>query len=152
MPKFHITHECEAALVHIVWCKLFVLCLSAYRLRRFSTNARATSGLHFDLLLCRLQVSTVLQQLLGLSTGAKVLWGGRMLTGAKKYDGAKVPIHFCSWNENFLERNFSGTKVPRNKSSQGRMFLTGNFRSRSESTKEWKGHNSYILWRNGQPP
>jgi len=28
-----------------------------------------------------------------------------MLTGAKKYDGAKVPI-FRSWNESSLERKF----------------------------------------------
>ena len=32
------------------------------------------------------------------------------MTGAKKYDGAKVPIHFRSWNESSLEQKFSGTK------------------------------------------
>jgi len=52
-----------------------------------------------------------------------------MLTGVKKYDEAKVPIHFRSWNESSKEQKFSGTKVPRNESSQERMFPTGNFHS-----------------------
>jgi len=77
----------------------------------FSTNARATSGLHFDLLVCRVL----------LYSSCYAYWivheqkfsGGRMLTGAKKYDGAKVPIHFRSWNEISLERKFPGKKVLR---------------------------------------
>jgi len=61
-----------------------------------------------------------------------------MFTEAKKYDGAKVPIHFRPWNESSLERKFSGT------SSQERMFsLLGTFAPGSESTEERKGHNSH---------
>ena len=52
-----------------------------------------------------------------------------MFTEVKKYDGAKVPIYFRSWNESSLERKFSGMKVPGNEHSQERMFHTGNFRS-----------------------
>ena len=55
-----------------------------------------------------------------------------MFTEAKKYDGAKVPIHFRPWNESSLERKFSGT------SSQERMFPTGNFRSRERKYRRTK--------------
>ena len=48
-----------------------------------------------------------------------------MLMGAKTYDGAKVPMHFRSWNESCQERKFSETNVT---------FAAG-----SESTKERKG-------------
>ena len=56
-----------------------------------------------------------------------------MLMGAKTYDGAKVPMHFRSWNESSQERKFSETNVT---------FAAG-----SESTKERKGHNSGMVCR-----
>jgi len=73
------------------------------------------------------------------STGAKVFWG-RMLTGAKKYDGVKVPIHFRSWNESYLERKFPGMKVLR---SESECSLLGTFAPGSESTEGRKGHNLF---------
>ena len=81
--------------------------------------------LHFDidLLLCRLPMSTVLQQLLGLlnSTGAKLLWEANVDGSEKRWNKSSHSV----W---FQERKFPGAKDPRNESSQERMFQERKYR------------------------
>ena len=98
----------------IVWCKLFVICLSAYRLHPFSTNARATSGLHFDSLLCRLQVSTVLQQYWIVQerkfSGGEC-WRERKNMMERKFPFIFVPGTKVTWTESSQEWKFSGARA-----------------------------------------